>query len=684
MRLIWLVVAVGCLAIGALAIPDTVISQVVGVTLWGYELPNDQTLRQALNACQIDRYSTREYVLCPRRLSDHDFPKFLGDALIASEDRTFYEHHGIDKLAVVSAFATNGLRAVGLPLARRGGSSITQQLARTLFLDERDGWSRKIREAALAPRIERVLTKPEILAAYMNVVPHARGMNGFDAAARYFFGVPVNAIRLEEAALLVGMLPAPNDRDPTRNPQGALESAIRVLERMLEQDKIDEARELAAVHALTLRLRDGQLQRGHATIAKAEIRPYRDLAIAEAAHHGADVDDDYRLIVYMDPDLQGWVVDATERIAGPNQAAGVFIRPTGEVLGIAGSRDYVESSLNRAYRTRQQIGSTGKLFVLVAAYENGISPTREFPSRSLNGRGWPAEPSRLCKGRDMTLTAALTHSCNRPFTWAAWELAHRLNTVVNRFDLTPPDAPALVPLGGIETSPLKLTRAYAAVANHGRMPRIRSLIAALGRRGNVLYAPAGYSDQVMSPEIAARVRQALRSPVESGTARLADSTHAVVYGKTGTTSHDKDALFVGLTNDFVGAFWIGDDHGQGMVNVVGGGAPARAFGRITDSYYTSKTERAAPVPIANPSAGWRWLPDVLQNREYRYYGWVALIALAFATVWLQLYRHGVLSWAVRTWFGLRPPVRAIAGLFGRLTRIRLPRLRPKQPHTPSA
>jgi penicillin-binding protein 1A len=529
----------------------------------------------------------------------------------------------------------------------------------------------------LAPRIERVLTKPEILAAYMNVVPHARGMNGFDAAARYFFGVPVNAIRLEEAALLVGMLPAPNDRDPARNPQAALESATRVLERMFEQDRISEAREQAAVSELTRRLEGGGLLRGHATIAKVEIRPYRDLAIAEAAHRGADVEDDYRLIVIMDPAVQGWVVDATERIAGPNQAAGVFIRPTGEVLGIAGSRDYVESSLNRAYRTRQQIGSTGKLFVLVAAYEYGISPNREFPSRSLDGRGWPAEPSRLCKGRDMTLTEALTHSCNRPFTWAAYELAHRLTTVVDRFDLTPPDAPALVPLGGIETSPLRLARAYAAVANKGRLPRIRSLIAALGRRGNVLYAPASYSEAVMSPEIALRVRQALRSPVEAGTARLADSSHAIVYGKTGTTSRDKDALFVGLTNDYVGAFWIGDDHGQGMDHVVGGGAPARAFGWVTDAYYTSKAELVVRPDRDPAGAGWRWMPELLQNREYRYYAWLSLFALVIGLTWSQLRRYGVFGWAVRIRLGLRGPVRMIAAPFGWLTRLRLPGLRSK-------
>jgi penicillin-binding protein 1A len=629
MRFIWLIVVLGWTAIGLLSIPAYVVSQALGLTPWGYELPGDATLRKALQSCQIARYATREYVLCPQRLSFEAFPVALSDALIASEDRQFFDHDGIDKLAIAHGIATGILRKVagGMGLSRRGGSTITQQLTRILFLDEREGFSRKLRELVLAPRIERLASKKQILTAYMNVVPHARGLNGFDAAARYLFGVPVQDINLGEAALLVGMLPAPNERDPTRHPQGALDSAVRVLERMAEQKMIGEASVESAAQDLLRRIRNGSLRRGATAIASEETRPFRDLAIAEAARHGADVGEDYRLITTMDLQVQGWVVQATEQIAGPYQAAGVFLRPNGEVMGIAGSRDYVESSLNRAFRMRQPIGSTGKLFVLVAAHENGIDPNREFPARPVDGRAWPAEPSAVCRGHPMTLSEALTNSCNRPYTWAAYEMAGRLKDIVHRFELKPPDAPALVPLGGIEASPLQLARAYATVANNGRLPRVRSLVAALGRRGNVLYVAQPSTRRVMTEQTAIAVRDALRSPVRQGTARNADSPYATVYGKTGTTTHDKDALFVGLTNDYVGAFWIGDDKNRSMHGIYGGGLPSRAFRAVTNIYYTSQPPRPAWRGVAADHGTWWGVPDVLQDRRRRYYVLLAMTLL---------------------------------------------------------
>jgi membrane peptidoglycan carboxypeptidase len=195
-----------------LALPSPAISWIIGLTPWGYELPADSTLRTALTSCQIARYAGGEYVLCPHRLPADAFPKHLGDALIASEDRQFYEHDGI--------------------------------------------------------------------------------------------------------ALLLGMLPAPNDRDPIRNPQAAIDSAVRVLERMVEQDKISHAAAQKAAHALAWRIENNRLTRGSALLTREETRPYRDLAVAEAARHGVDVGERYRLITHMDLQVQEWVVTATESIAG--------------------------------------------------------------------------------------------------------------------------------------------------------------------------------------------------------------------------------------------------------------------------------------------------------------------------------------------------------------------------------
>ena len=639
--------------------PVSTISQVLGWTPWGFALPSGAVLRQALHACQFVRNNGRQFTLCPQRLAYTAFPKVLVDALVASEDRSFYDHRGIDKRAILHAAITDVIRSIRDRRLRfpRGGSTITQQLARTLFLDERQGLDRKLEEAALAPRIETMLSKRQILAAYMNVVPHARGMNGFDAAARHFFGVPVGEIDLSEAALLVGMLPAPNNRDPTRHPQAALDAAARVLDRMREQTMIGAAAQARAERELAERIGSGDLRRGRIAQGHEEMRPYRDLALAQAAAHGAVDGSDYRLIVHVDPMLQSRVVQATRRMAGRYQAAGVFIRPTGEVLAISGSRDYLESSYNRAFQARRPIGSTGKLFVLIAAEENGIPPDKTFPEGPIRP-GWPAEPDRRCRD-PMTLAAALAWSCNRPYAWAASELGWRLTATVERFDLKPPDAPVLVPLGGIATTPLRLARAYAAVINDGALPRVHALAASLSHAGSVLYAPAPYAEPVMSPEVAHSVLAALRRPVTDGTARRAASPYATVYGKTGTTNSDRDALFVGMTKDFVGALWIGADDNRRMQGVSSSGGPAVTFASIADGYYRAPSRPPIGTP-RGPTAGWGWMSDLMPDRDHRYYALVGFGALITATYWLRL-RNTLLGRLVRSRFGMAPLAAMLIG-----------------------
>ncbi len=184
--------------------------------LW--DLPSGQLLKTALSECQVEHFrhgnGAVEQMLCPAHLTEASFPQTLRDAVIASEDADFFTHGPIDYVASARA-ALRSLRG-----DRQGGSTITQQLARTLFLKKEDTLDRKLREAVLAVRISEILTKDDILTYYMAVVPHARNMYGFDAPARYYFGVDVENLDLAESALLVGMLPEPNNRDPLKIPLG--------------------------------------------------------------------------------------------------------------------------------------------------------------------------------------------------------------------------------------------------------------------------------------------------------------------------------------------------------------------------------------------------------------------------------------------------------------------------------
>jgi penicillin-binding protein 1A len=549
-----------------------------------WHLPNGQLLDEILSSCQFE-HSRRagadsEHMICPTRLAAHDFPRVLRDAVIASEDERFFSHGALDFRSSVRA-AWHSISG-----DRQGGSTITQQLARSLLLKKDDRFERKVLEAVLAIRISALLSRDEILTRYLNAVPHARNMTGFDDPARYYFGVGVQDLNLAEAALLVGMLPEPNNRDPRKRPSDAYDAAIGVLQRMRQQDKITADQAGDAEQELKRRVLNGNLRRGDKAYARIEYRPYRDLAMREAKANGMVLAGDYRLIVFLDARFQQDLLEQICSISGNRQAAGFFMRPSGEVLATAGSCRYT-GAWNRATDIERSIGSTGKLFPLIGAHEAGLSLRHPVSTRPLRRPNWPAEPNSRCLARSkIRLDFALTYSCNRPWAEIARRLGPRLDGIVKRFDLVAPRSPALVPLGGINTSPMKLTRAYAALRNKGMLPPVRFLRAAIGPKGNVILTPAIKAEQRAMPSaVASTVLQDLRLPVKRGTARAANSVHALVFGKTGTSSHNMDALFVGLTQDFAGSLWLGHDRPAPMQGVHGGGAPAQAFAKLTDFYY---------------------------------------------------------------------------------------------------
>ncbi len=579
----------------------------VGAHASGWNLPSGALLKSALDACQVEHVlrgdDATEQMLCPTRLPARSFPRVLRDAVIASEDADFFAHGPIDYLASARA-ALRSLRG-----HRQGGSTITQQLARTLFLKKEDTFERKLREAVLAVRIASILTKPEILTRYLNVVPHARNMYGFDAPARFYFGVGVEDLDLAESALLAGMLPEPNNRDPLKDPELALASTRIVLAKMSEQGKITPAEAADAEAELKRRIASGHLRRGTARYVRLDYRSYRDLALREAKANGIALRAEYRLFLFIDPDFQEKLAGEICALSGQHQAAGIFMRPTGEVLAVSGSCTYT-GEWNRAADIERSIGSTGKLFPLIGVHEASVSLKERVATGPVRLPDWPAEPNARCRAsRTVSLDFALEQSCNRPWTEVAMRLGEKLTRIVKRFDLEPP-SPALVPIGGLHTSPMRLTQAYASLENGGRLPQVRFLLAALGAKGNVLGVSAKRPEpEAMSPETAAAVLRDLRGPVKRGTARAANSAHALVYGKTGTSSANMDALFVGLTQDFVGTLWVGYDEPAPMPGVYGGGAPAKAFGKLTDFYYLrlARERLLASKAPPQPSRARQWV-----------------------------------------------------------------------------
>ncbi len=583
---------------------------VIGAHAGGFDLPDGQLLRSALDVCQVEHFrrgdAAVEQILCPTRLPAQSFPQILRDAVIANEDADFFAHGPIDYVASARA----ALRSLDGDL--QGGSTITQQLARTLFLKKEDTFERKLREAVLAVRIASILTKPEILTRYMNVVPQARNMYGFDAPSRFYFGVGVEDLDLAESALLVGMLPEPNRRDPLKDPEPALAGARAVLAKMSDQGKITPAQAADAEEELRTRIASGHLRRGTAPYARLDYRPYRDLALREAKANGIALPAEYRLFLFIDPGVQERLASEICALSGRHQAAGFLMRPSGEVLAVSGSCAYT-GAWNRAADIERSIGSTGKLFPLIGVHEASLSLKERVATGPVRPPDWPAEPNARCRAsRTVSLDFALEQSCNRPWTEIAMRLGEKLTRIVKRFDLEAP-SPALVPIGGLHTSPMRLTRAYASLEHGGRLLQVRFLLAAIGSKGNVLGSPARRPEpEVMAPETAAAVLRDLRGPVRRGTARAANSLHALVYGKTGTSSGNMDALFVGLTQDFVGTLWVGYDRPTPMPGVYGGGAPAKAFGRLTDFYYlrAARAELLASKAPGAPSPARQWVASL--------------------------------------------------------------------------
>ena len=222
-----------------------------------------------------------------------------------------------------------------------------------------------------------------------------------------------------------------------------------------------------------------------------EYRPYRDLALREASANGIKLPEDYRLIVFIDPEFQQTLQTQICSISGAYQGAGFFMRPSGEALALTGSCTYT-GEWNRATDIARSIGSTGKLFPLIGVHEAGLSLNERFSTWPLRRSSWPAEPNPLCRQRaKVSLEFALAQSCNRPWTEAAMLLGPRVTEIVKRFGIAPPNAPSLVPIGGVQTSPMKLAQAYAALENDGMLPQVRFLIAAIGPRGNALGVPGG-------------------------------------------------------------------------------------------------------------------------------------------------------------------------------------------------
>lgn len=534
-----------------------------------------------------------------RQVALKELPPYLPKAFVAIEDRRFYDHFGIDPVGIARALVRN-FTSRGVA---QGGSTLTQQLAKNLFLTQERTASRKIQEAILALWLEATYSKDQLLELYLNRVYFGAGAYGVEAAAQRYYGKSAKEVSLAEAAVLAGLVQAPSRLAPNRNPHAAQARAELVLAAMGELRFITP----------------GQMTAALASPAKA-VRPQGAGSANYVADQVMDVLDDYvgtvgsdiTVTTTLDPALQS----AAERALvdelngkgqrfGVGQGAFVAMRPDGAVKALVGGRSYAESQFNRATTARRQPGSAFKPFVYLAAVERGLTPDTIREDAPITVKGWsPENYSRDYRG-PVRLRDALALSLNTVAVRLGLEVGPKaVVRTAQRLGISSPlQANASIALGTSEVTPIELVGAYAAFANGGTGVVPYVIAQVKGADGKTLYKrqESGLG-RVIEPAAVAMMNAMMHDTFVIGTARKGEIPGWETAGKTGTSQDFRDAWFVGYTGTLVAGVWLGNDDGEPTKKVSGGNLPVEVWQRFM------KTALAGQQPVPLPGGGWRTAP----------------------------------------------------------------------------
>ncbi|MBL1430291.1 MAG: PBP1A family penicillin-binding protein [Robiginitomaculum sp.] len=526
-----------------------------------------------------------------------NMPDDLIDAVLSVEDRRFYSHFGVDIFGLVRAFIANAKAGRIV----QGGSTLTQQLAKNLFLSSERTYKRKIQEVMLALWLENRFTKDEILSLYLNRVYFGRGAWGVEAASLSYFGKPASKLELGEAALIAGLLKAPNRYSPTSDLNRAERRATIVLDVMVRNGKISAIdRELAFATPILVK----------PSKATPSASYFVDWLAPQVRRQVGEVKTDLLVKTTLDLSAQRaaerslakhLTAEQAQKKAG--QGALVAITADGAVLAMVGGKSYAASQFNRATQAKRQPGSAFKPFVFLAALENGLSPWTIRDDKQISIGDWtPRNYKQEFKG-EMSLKTALASSVNSIAVQLTEETGRtRVANTARRLGMDMPIATTRsMSLGSNETSLLEITSAYAPFANGGYRAKAHGITEISIRQGPVLWQRKAVPPaKVMDDNVAARMNYLLQSVVEEGTGRRAKISGYDVGGKTGTTNNFKDAWFIGYSQSDTAGVWIGDDKNRAMDEVTGGGLPAKIWQSFMSEWLKIRPEPVAIMPKLEP------------------------------------------------------------------------------------
>jgi penicillin-binding protein 1A len=549
------------------------------VVYYGAQMPAATTWTIPDRAPNIKIVSADGHLLANRGMSGGeavglgDMSPYIPEAVVAIEDRRFYSHFGIDPIGLARAMATNVLEG----RLSEGGSTLTQQLAKNLFLEPDRTIERKVQEMLLALWLEHKYTKDQILQMYLNRVYFGSGAYGVEAASQRYFGKSARDVSLSQAALLAGLLKAPSRLSPAHDPKAAEERSQLVLAAMREEGMIS-AKELAHAESTPATHAPSYWTGSENYVADTIMDKLPDLI--------GDVKGDIVIDTTVDLTLQKAaeksirdLIDKNGKKRGVSQAALVAIDSSGAVRAMVGGYDYSASQFDRATDAHRQPGSAFKPFVYTAALEAGRTPDSVRNDAPIKIGNWTPDNYGGKYYGKVTLATALAKSLNSVAAQLAMEVGPKaVVEVAHRLGIQSElKTNVSIALGTSEVTPLELTAAYVPFANGGYRPELHFIRRITTANGKVLYSnDGGKAPRVISPQVVGMMNSMLEGTVEAGTGKRAAFGWPSA-GKTGTSQNSRDAWFVGYTANLTTGVWFGNDDGHAMKHVTGGSLPAEAW-----------------------------------------------------------------------------------------------------------